>query len=139
MLVVTLGGWITTFMLDIRNGTLFTSGLVATGFWCGLTLGRVTLGFVTPKIGERIAVSIYLLICVVLQLLFWLVPNFAVSAVMVALEGFFIGPLFPSTIVVATKLLPTRLHVSAIGFSAAVGGGGAAMCVFSFDVCVSFF
>ena len=114
-------------MSKVRDANAFDSGISATGFWLGLTLGRVTLGFITPKIGERLAVSVYLLLSLGLELLFWLVPNFIVSAVMVALLGFFLGPLFPATIVAATKLLPKHLHVSAIGFSAALGGGGAAM------------
>src|SRR3984885_1613815 len=67
-----------------------------------------------------------------LELLFWLVPQFYVSAVAVAFQGFFLGPLFPAAIVVATKLLPRHLHVSAVGFAAAFGGGGAA--VFPFVV-----
>jgi len=67
-----------------------------------------------------------------LELLFWLVPQFYVSAVAVALQGFFLGPLFPAAIVVATRLLPRHLHVTAIGFAAAFGGGGAA--VFPFGV-----
>ena len=35
-----------------------------------------------------------------------LVPQFYVSAVAVALQGFFLGPVFPAIVVVATKLLP---------------------------------
>ena len=67
-----------------------------------------------------------------LELIFWLVPQFYVSAVAVGLQGFFLGPLFPAAMVVATKLLPRHLHVSAVGFAAAFGGGGAA--VFPFAV-----
>src|SRR5882757_3492609 len=66
-----------------------------------------------------------------LELLFWLVPQFYVSAVAVAFQGFFLGPLFPAAVVAATKLLPQRLHVSAIGFAAAFGGGGAALFPFA--------
>ncbi|GAW26089.1 putative tetracycline resistance protein [Rosellinia necatrix] len=65
------------------------------------------------------------------ELLFWLVPQFIVSAVSVALQGFFIGPLFPAVIVVMSKLLPHHLHVSAIGFAAAFGGSGGAVLPFA--------
>lgn len=67
----------------------------------------------------------------VCQLMFWLVPSFHVSAVFVALQGFFLGPLFPAIVVAATKVLPAYLHVSAIGFAAAFGGGGAAVLPFA--------
>ena len=34
-----------------------------------------------------------------LEILFWLVPKFTVSAVAVSFLGFFLGPLFPAVIV----------------------------------------
>lgn len=64
-------------------------------------------------------------------MLFWLVPQFIVSAVAVGLVGLFLGPLFPSAVVVMSKLLPRHLHVGAIGFTAAFGGGGAALLPFA--------
>ncbi|KAI4260149.1 MAG: hypothetical protein LQ352_000414 [Teloschistes flavicans] len=130
-LEVSLGGWIVNFMIRVRKGEPFQSGMTATGFWLGITAGRVVLGFITPKVGERLAVSIYLLVALGFELIFWLVPQFVVSAVAVALLGFFIGPIFPSTIVAVTKLLPSEMHVAAIGFSAAIGGGGAAVLPFA--------
>ena len=56
----------------------------------GVTVGRFVLGFVTARCfpTEKHAVAFYLTISVVLQLLFWLIPSFAVSAVMVSLLGF---------------------------------------------------
>lgn len=66
-----------------------------------------------------------------LELLFWLVPRFIVSAIAVAFLGFFLGPLFPAAIVATTKLLPKHLHVAAIGFAAAFGGGGGALFPFA--------
>jgi fucose permease len=75
--------------------------------------------------------QIYIPINMALELLFWLVPQFYVSAVAVGLQGFFIGPLFPAVVVAATKILPRHLHVFAIGFAAAAGGTGAAIFPFA--------
>ncbi|KAL9030873.1 MAG: hypothetical protein Q9196_001046 [Gyalolechia fulgens] len=130
-LEVSLGGWIVNFMIRVRHGEPFSSGMTATGFWLGITVGRVFLGFITPKVGERLAVSVYLLVSVGLELVFWLVPQFIVSAVAISFLGFFTGPIFPSTIIAVTKLLPSDMHVAAIGFSAAIGGGGAALLPFA--------
>jgi fucose permease len=134
-------------MRQVRNGEAFASGMTATGFWLGITVGRVVLGFVTPRIGEKIAIvvrhtsynsriptnsgQIYSLLAIGLGLILWLVPNFYSSAGAVSLQGFFLGPFFPAVVVVATKLLPKSLHVSAIGFAAAFGGGGAAVLPFA--------
>lgn len=131
---VALGGWIVVFMMDVRHGAAFASGMVATGFWLGITVGRVILGFVTPRIGERLAIMIYLPVSMGLQLLFWLVPQFYVSAVAVSVQGFFLGPLFPAAVVVMTRLLPKHLHVSSIGFAAAFGGSGGAIFPFAVGV-----
>jgi fucose permease len=75
--------------------------------------------------------QIYLVSAIAFGLILWLVPNFYVSTVAVSVQGFFLGPLFPAVVVVATKLLARNLHVSAIGFAAAFGGGGAAVLPFA--------
>ncbi|KAH8677271.1 major facilitator superfamily transporter [Xylariales sp. PMI_506] len=124
---VSLGGWIISFMLTERGAAAFPAGLSATFFWLAFTIGRMVLGFITGRIGEKLAITVYLIIAIALQLLYWLIPSFVASAIFVAFEGFFLGPLFPAAIVVATKLLPVDYHVSAIGFAAAFGGGGAAV------------
>ena len=111
-------------MTRIRHGQPFQSGITATGFWLGITCGRVFLGFITPIFGERISVSIYLSLAIVLELIFWLVPNFFASAVAIGFLGFFLGPMFPAVVIVVTKLLPKQLHVSALGFAAGIGGVG---------------
>ncbi|RAL16309.1 putative MFS transporter [Aspergillus homomorphus CBS 101889] len=128
---VALGGWIVDYMIQVRHGASFASGMTATGFWLGITLGRVALGFVTPLIGEKLAIIVYSCCAIAAGLVLWLVPDFYASAVAVSLQGFFLGPFFPAAVVVATKLLPRHLHVSAIGFAAAFGGGGAAILPFA--------
>lgn len=55
---VALGGWIVKFMLEVRDAEEFASGMTATGFWMGITIGRIILGFVTPRIGEKLAIAV---------------------------------------------------------------------------------
>ncbi|KAF5869208.1 putative major facilitator superfamily transporter protein [Botrytis fragariae] len=129
---VSLGGWIVTFMTQVRSGTTFSSSLTSTGFWAGMTVGRMGLAFLTAWLGEFTSVLVYLGICIALELLFWLIPSFYVSAVAIAFLGMFLGPLFPTAIVLVTKLMPKELHVGSIGFATAFGGSGGA--VFPFIV-----
>ncbi|KAJ5864107.1 Major facilitator superfamily domain general substrate transporter [Penicillium soppii] len=131
---VALGGWIVTFMIRVRHGDAFGSGMTATGFWLGITVGRIVLGFVTPRVGEKIAISVYILCSIAFALILWLVPQFYASAVAVSFQGFFLGPLFPGAVVMVTKLLPRHLHVTSIGFVAAFGGSGAAILPFAVGV-----
>ncbi|KAM0270660.1 hypothetical protein ACHAQH_009343 [Verticillium albo-atrum] len=121
---VGLGGWVVTFMLRVREAGAYESGISGSGFWAGMVAGRAGLGFVTERFGERLCIMIYLAFCIALQLLFWLVPRFEVSAVAVAFLGFFLGPMFPGAVTVTAKLLPKDIHVSAIGFAMAMGGTG---------------
>ncbi|KAF4271056.1 hypothetical protein KXV70_004715 [Aspergillus fumigatus] len=121
---VSVGGWVVDFMIQERNGKPFESGLVPTGFWAGVTVGRLNEG-------ERTAITIYLAISIALELVFWLVPKFVVSAVAVSMLGFFTGPLFPAAVVVAAKLLPKHLHTPGIGLASSLAGGGAAILPFA--------
>ncbi|KAI5303936.1 hypothetical protein KEM56_007044 [Ascosphaera pollenicola] len=129
---VALGGWITTYMLRVRHASPFASGMAATLFWTGITVGRVVLGFVTPRAFPSVkeAVRAYLILSIISQLAFWLVQNFIVSLIAIFWLGFGLGPLFPAAIVAATGLLDNRLHVSAIGFMAALGAAGATIAPF---------
>lgn len=77
-------------VLRIRHAEPFLSGLAVTFFWLGLTVGRVTLGFITGRVGEKLAIMVYLFLSVALQLLYWLVPSYSASAVFVTLLGFFL-------------------------------------------------
>jgi fucose permease len=83
----------------------------------------------TENEGERTAITFYLVISIALELVFWLVPKFVVSAIAVALLGFFTGPLFPGALVVAARLLRKHLHVPGIGLASSLAGGGGAMYV----------
>ena len=91
---VSLSGWIVTFMIKQRGAAPFPSAMAATGFWLGVTVGRFVLGFVTARLGERWSIVGYLVIGMALELVFWLVPKFVVSAVAVALLGFVLGPMY---------------------------------------------
>ncbi|KUJ19598.1 MFS transporter-like protein [Mollisia scopiformis] len=124
---ISLGGWIVTFMANVRHANAFASGATATGFWAGMTVGRLGLSFLTAKLGEWKSVILYLSCAAALELIFWLVPNLVVSAVAIALMGVFMGPMFPTAIVLVAKLLPKSLHVGTIGFATAFGGSGGAI------------
>lgn len=91
---VALGGWLVTFMIDVRGGSAFASGLTASGFWAGITVGRIILGFVTGRVfkSEKHAVTVYLICAIIMQLLYWLIPNFISSAIIVAFLGMIVLP-----------------------------------------------
>lgn len=42
------------FMVQVRHGEPYESGLIPTGFWAGVTVGRLVLGFVNDWLGTYI-------------------------------------------------------------------------------------
>lgn len=88
---VSLGGWIVVFMTRVRNASSFVGGAAATGFWGGMTVGRLFLPFLTMRIGEFRSMILYLSLVIILELIFWLVPNLVLSAVSAAFLGMFMG------------------------------------------------
>ena len=95
-----------------------------------MAVGRIVLGFATERYGERWSVVVYLAFAVALEVVLRIVTSIAVSLVTVTFLGFFLGPLFPSGVVMVAKLLPKHLHVSAIAIAAAVGQIGGAFSPF---------
>jgi fucose permease len=59
--------------------------------------------------------------------LVWLVPVEIVSAGALLLIGFSLGPIFPTTIALMSKLVSARILPSAIGFIASLGSMGGAL------------
>ena len=90
-------------------------GYASTGFWGGLTLGRAVLSGIVNKLGERRMVFVLTVSALVMQLLFWFVPNIIADAIFMSVLGFCIAQFFPVAISVMTKLLPREQHVAAIG------------------------
>ena len=123
---VTVGGWLQTFLIDLRHSSPFATGIVNFAYWAGLTGGRVALGFLTPylKQNQTFAVTAYLIACITMQLVFCAVDNPATSAIAVTFLGFFLGPLLPEALIAQTRILPKHLHVAAVGFASALGSAG---------------
>ncbi|OJJ79781.1 MFS transporter [Aspergillus glaucus CBS 516.65] len=128
---VTVGGWLITFLVDLRQTAPFAAGIVNFAYWAGITGGRIVLGFLTPYLKkQKTAVTVYIIGCIAAQLIFYTVDNFVASAIAVTFLGFFLGPLFPEAVIAQTKILPKHLHVAAVGFACALGSAGG--CTFPF-------
>ncbi|ODV68128.1 MFS general substrate transporter [Hyphopichia burtonii NRRL Y-1933] len=125
---VSIGGWIVTFLLDYR-GADNSSGYVASGFWGGLTLGRL---FVTrplhKTLGARRSVLIVSTITIALVLLTWLIPNVISAGVFVSLAGVLIGPNYSLMVTAVTQgMLPRKIQVVSLTIMTAFGSSGGAI------------
>ncbi len=124
---VSLGVWSFSFLLQERHGQILFSGWMVSGYWIGLTLGRLLLGRVAQRIGNRRLIEACLSGVVVGMLLMWIIPQLAVASFALFITGFSLGPIFPTTIALISDTLPSRIVPSAIGFLASLGSMGGAL------------
>jgi fucose permease len=123
---ISLGSWSYSFLTEERDGSTFLSGLAVSGYWLGLTLGRLTMGSLAQKIGNKRLIQGCLVGVLVGVLIIWVAPVNAVAAVGLVLTGYCLGPIFPTTIALASELVEARLLASAIGFIASLASLGGA-------------
>ncbi|KAL4912233.1 major facilitator superfamily domain-containing protein [Aspergillus aurantiobrunneus] len=125
--VITAGGWIVEYLVDVRDGDLDKMGYFPAGFYGGGFLGRLILAEPTYRFGERRMIFVYVVLCLALELVFWLVPDIITEAVAISLLGFFSGPFFATGISVASKLFATEIRSSALAFIFLLGQIGGAV------------
>ncbi|KAF9653480.1 MFS general substrate transporter [Thelephora ganbajun] len=123
---VTIGGWIVTYIIHVRGGGP-TSGYISSGFFGGLTFGRVALLWVNSKvIGERRAIFLYTLLALGLEVVIWRVPSLIGNAVTISIVGVLLGPIYPIVMNHAARILPHLLLTGSIGWIAGLGQAGSA-------------
>jgi fucose permease len=124
---VTVGNWGFTLLTQGRGEGDLLAGYVVSGYWLGLTTGRFLISPATSRVGIGPVAMVYgcLLAVVLSVVLAWWGPGALVAALGFALLGFFLGPMFPTTIAVTPQLMPVRLVPAAIGLliGASVVGG----------------
>ncbi|KAF9892699.1 hypothetical protein FE257_001101 [Aspergillus nanangensis] len=121
---ITAGGWIVEYLVHVRDGDLKDMGYVPAGFYGGGFLGRLILAEPTYRLGERRMILVYVVLCLALELVFWLVPNIITAAVAISLFGFFSGPFFATGVSVASKLFTAETRSSALVFIFVLGQVG---------------
>ncbi|KAF9448128.1 MFS general substrate transporter [Macrolepiota fuliginosa MF-IS2] len=126
---VSIGGWIVTFMLDVRGGGPNT-GYISSGFFAGLMLGRIGLLWLNRKLGPRLALFLYAFLVIGLELIIWFVPSLIGGAVAVSFIGLLLGPMYPIAMVQAGTILPAWLLTSSIGWISGFGQAGSAVVPF---------
>ncbi|KAG2008699.1 MFS transporter [Coprinopsis cinerea AmutBmut pab1-1] len=126
---VTIGGWIVTYIIEERGGGP-SAGYISSGFFGGLTLGRVILLWVNEKVGERLVLYIYGIISLGLEFVVWFVPSLIGGAVAVSFIGLLMGPMYPLAMNHASRVLPRRILTSSIGWIAGFGQAGSALIPF---------
>lgn len=126
-----IGSWLYNYLLVVKDISTTSSSYITSCYWLFMTLGRVVLGFVIGHwfLGQEL--TAVLICCTILltgSLFFTIFYHFlALQVISICLIGFFVGPMFPTIVVVGIKFLPTKLETAGVGMLIAMGGGGAAV------------
>jgi fucose permease len=126
---VSVGSWSFSYLTEVRHHGGLISGWAVSGYWLGITLGRVTLARLAARL--RITDAGLIRYCLIGAgagaLILWVAPVAAAAAFGLWLVGFSLGPIYPTTIALLPGLVPARLVPSAVGFLASFGSAGAAL------------
>ncbi|KAI0774519.1 MFS general substrate transporter [Fomes fomentarius] len=121
-----IGGWIISYILEVRKGTPEGASWVASCFYLGIALGRIFLPPLNMLMGERRSVMIYLAFAIGLECVAWFVPILASTAVCTALVGLAISTFYTAAITTGAKLVPRNMHADAFALMSSVGQSGSA-------------
>jgi fucose permease len=126
---VSLGSWSYSFLTETRHHSDLLSGWSVSGYWLGITVGRLTLARLAARcgIGDAALIRYCLIGAGAGVLCIWLIPLPAFAAFGLWLAGLSLGPVYPTTIALLPGFVPARLVPSAVGFLAALGSMGAAL------------
>jgi fucose permease len=125
-LEISVGNWGFSFLVDGRGQPQLLAGYAVSGYWLGLTVGRFVISRAASRIGLGEAGMMYACLTGIVAAigLIWLVSVPAAAGACFALLGFFLGPIFPTTMVITPRLTGERLVPTAIGFMNGVSVGG---------------
>jgi fucose permease len=122
---VSLGSWSFTFLKEFRQLPVLFAGWTVSGYWAGLTLGRMFLARRVLHIGEVRAISECLAGTMFGLVLCLIIPTGVGIAAGLCCVGFFLGPIFPTVIALISRRVPPPLLAGSVGFItsfASIGG-----------------
>jgi fucose permease len=129
-LEIGMGNWGFSYLVEARGLSRSLAGYAVSGYWLGLTVGRFVISPIAARIGATTARMIYacLIGVVAATTLAWLSPAAIPASVALTLLGFFLGPIFPTTMAIVPQLTQERLAPAAIGvLNAGSTVGGSAL------------
>jgi fucose permease len=125
-----VGNWAYSYLVNGRGLSALLAGYSVSGYWLGLTLGRFVISPVAARLGATVVglMSTSIAGVAVAATLAWLSPGRVLAGLALIPLGFFLGPIFPTTMAIAPQLTAERLVPSAIGvMNAGSVVGGAAL------------
>lgn len=132
---VSVGAWVVTYIRDYRGNTSTSVGYVVSGYWLGLTMGRLVLTPITHRyLGPRQGNLCLILLSLLFVGLTWAIPSTVAEGVCVSIAGLWIGPIYPLMITLVLNVIPRKIQVVSLLFAGAFGLCGGAFFPFIIGV-----
>jgi fucose permease len=114
-----VGNWAHGYRVEARAAPDLFARFAVSGYWLGLTLGRFLISpaatRLTPtQVGLTLTYTCLIGVATATGLTWW-APSFAIAVTGLALLGFFLGPIFPTTMAVTPRVTEPRLVPTAMG------------------------
>lgn len=114
-----VGSWTYTFLTEGQLYAPALAGWLVSGYWLGLTLGRLVLAWGVERLGLAGRDRTLLMGCIIMAMagavLVWLFSGQPlVAGFGLLIVGFSFGPIYPTTLAVLSKLVPPKLLPSSI-------------------------
>ena len=125
-----VGNWGFSYLVQARGLSRTLAGYSVSGFWLGLTAGRFLISPIANRVGMSTGGMMYACLAGITATatLGWLSPTAAATSAALVALGFFLGPVFPTTMAIAPQLTTPELAPTAIGvLNAGSTIGGAAL------------
>ncbi|MGL5080301.1 MAG: MFS transporter [Microcoleaceae cyanobacterium] len=119
-----IGNWAYTVQSVARNMPELLAGYSVSAYWLGLTVGRFSLSYFLGRLGAIRTISLSLCLLMIGLVAWWRLPNLWIS---LPLIGFALAPIFPTTIWLIPKRVPSALVPAAVSFATSAGSFGAAV------------
>jgi fucose permease len=116
-LEIGVGTWAYSALVIDRGLGGVLAGLLVSGYWLGLTLGRLLIEPFSRRAAwslER-TVTVCVVGVIVAFLAIWIIPTTFVAAAGLGVAGFFLGPIFPGIMVATPRITQAALVATAIG------------------------
>jgi fucose permease len=124
-----VGNWAFSYLTQGRGQSELLAGYTVSGYWLGLTLGRFLISPIAARLGATAVGLMFTSLAGVTAaaVVTWVLPGTAAAGAGFAVLGFFLGPVFPTTMAVVPQLTDARLVPTAIGVmnAGSVIGGSA--------------
>jgi fucose permease len=128
-LAIGVGSWAYSYLVQARALAGPLAGYSVSGYWLGLAAGRFVISPLAERAGMTTAGMMYgcLAGITAAATLAWLAPDAAAASAALFLLGFFLGPVFPTTVAITPRLTAPALVPTAIGVmnAGSVLGGSA--------------